>query len=91
MQIFAEVQYFCKHFQTAMTPEQDLWDMIAIIIILNTLYNNFDTTIARLLETKVKLIDQIQSILQLKEVKNISKQTTRVVEDLAITYKKNNN
>lgn len=44
-----------------------------------------------LLETKNKIIDQIQSILQLKEAKNIIKQTIGAVGDLAISYKENNN
>ena len=37
--------------------------MIAIVIALDTLYDNFETTIASLLETGNKIIDQIQSIL----------------------------
>lgn len=46
-----------------MIPNQDFWDMIATIIVLITLYNNFNTTIANLLETKDKTINYIQSIL----------------------------
>ena len=74
-----------------MTPGQDLWDTIAILIALDTLHDNFDTTTASLLETGDKIINQIQSILQSKQVKNISKQTTGVVRDLAMSYKQNNN
>ena len=63
MQIFAEVRYLCQRFQTVMTPGQDFWDTIAIVIALNSLYDNFDTTIASQLEAGDKTIDQIQSIL----------------------------
>lgn len=56
-----------------MTLERDLWDTIAIVIVLDTLHDNFDTITASLLETRDKTIDQIQSILQLKKAKNISK------------------
>ncbi len=52
---------------------QDLWDTIAIVIILDTLYDDFETTITSLLESGDKIINQIQSILQSKEAKNISK------------------
>ena len=57
MQIFVEVRYLCKRLQIAMTPGQDLWDKIAIVIALDTLYNNFDTTTASLLKSGNKTID----------------------------------
>lgn len=91
MQIFAEVWYLYKYLLIAITLEWNLWDTIGIVIALDILHDDFDTTIASLLETGNKIIDQIQSILQSKKVKNISKQTTRVVENLAISYKQNNN
>lgn len=74
-----------------MTPRQDLWDKIAIVIALDTLHDDFDTTTTSLLETGDKTIDQIQSILQLKEAKNISKQITAAVGDLAIAFRDNYN
>lgn len=40
---------------------------------LNSLYKNFDTTSASLLEASDKISDQIQSILQFKKARNISK------------------
>lgn len=73
MQIFSEVRYFYKRLQTAMTPDRDLWDTIAIIIALDNLHDDYDTTTASLLETGDKTIDEIQSILQFEEAKNISK------------------
>ena len=69
MQIFAEVRYLCKRLRTAMTPGRDLWDTIAIVIALDTLHDDFDTTTASLLESGDKTIDQIQSILQSKKPK----------------------
>ena len=76
MQIFAEVKYLCKRLRTAMIPNRDLWDTIAIVIALDSLHEDFDTTTASLLEAGDKMIDQIQSILQSKEAKNISKRAT---------------
>lgn len=72
IQIFAEVKYLCKRFRTVITPGQDLWDIIAIVITLDSLYKDFNTTNASLLEMGNKGIDQIQGILQLKEAKNLS-------------------
>lgn len=40
-----------------MTPDQDLWDTIVIVIILDSLYNNFDMTMASLLKAENKTID----------------------------------
>lgn len=56
-----------------MILNQVFWDMIAIVLTLNFLYEDFDTTIVSLLETDDKTIDKIQSILQSKKVKNFSK------------------
>lgn len=48
-------------------------------------------TTTSLLEIENKIIDQIQSMLQLKKAKNICKCITRAIEDLIILYKDNNN
>ena len=52
-----------------MTAKRKLFDIIAIIIILNILYRNFKITIASILETRDKSIEVIQSIIQSKETK----------------------
>lgn len=87
IQIFAQVKYLYKHFQLPMTPGRDLWDIIVIVIGLNSLHSDFDTTIASLLETSYKMIDQIQSILQSKKAKNLSKQAIKDMSDLAIVFR----
>lgn len=61
--------------------------MIIIVIVFNSLYKDFDMTIASLLETSDKIIDQIQNISQSKEVKNLSKQATRDTRDLAMAFR----
>lgn len=63
---------------------QNLGDIITIVITLNFFYNNFDTMITSLLETKDKLI------FQSKKIKNISKNTTREIEKLTMVFKNNN-
>lgn len=63
IQIFIEVKYLCKRLRTAMTSGRDLWDIIAIVIALDSLYKDFDTMTASLLKMGDKTIDQIQTIL----------------------------
>lgn len=70
-------------------PGCDPWDTIVIVIALDTLHDNFDSITASLLEAKDKSIDQIQSILQSREAKNISKQSTGVVADAAMSFRDN--
>lgn len=70
-----------------MTPGWNLWDRIAIVIALNSLHKDFDTTTASLIETDDKMIDEIQSILQSKEAKNISKQVIGNKGDLAMVFR----
>lgn len=68
------------------TLEQDLWHTIAIMIALDSLQKDFDITTTSLLETGDKTIDQIQSILQLKEAKNLGKRVTKSIRDLVIAF-----
>lgn len=63
---------------------------MAIVIMLNLVHNGFDTITASLLEIDVKTIGQIQSIFQLKEVNNLSKQTIRDIGNLIMTFKNKN-
>ena len=51
------------------------------------LHKNFDNTITSLLEMGDKTIDQIQSILKSKKAKNLSKQVTRVTNNLVMTLR----
>lgn len=72
MQILTKVEYLCKCLQTAMTLEQNFWDIIAIVIALNSLHKDFNMTIAKLLKTSNKTINKIWSIFQSKKAKNLN-------------------
>lgn len=54
---------------------------------LNLLYKNFNITTTSLLKTGDKTIDQIQSILQSKEAKNLSKRAIGDIGNLAMASK----
>lgn len=67
-----------------MTTGHDLFDKIAIIIILNTLYSNFEATMASILKTRNKSIEKIQNIIQSKKAKYKAKQLTNQLKDATI-------
>lgn len=90
MQIFAEVQYLCKRLWIAIISNRDLWDIIAIVIALNTLYKDFETMTVSFLETGNKIINKIQNILLFKEAKNISKYINKRISKLTMTFIDNN-
>lgn len=59
IQIFTKVKYLFKRLCMTITLSRDLWDTIAIVIALDSLHEDFDTTTASLLETGNKTINQI--------------------------------
>ena len=69
-----------------MTEGRDLFDTIAIFIALDTLHNDFDTTTVNMLETRDKSIDEILTIIQLKEAKFKSKRATGNISDAAMAF-----
>lgn len=82
--VFANVRFLVKRLRSAITPNRDIWDSITIVVALNSLHNNFETTTTSMLESGDKTIDEIQQILASAEAKFISKQATGVIGDLAI-------
>lgn len=62
-----------------------------MVIALNTLHQNFNTIMVSFLKTKNKTIDKIQSILQSKKAKNISKHAIKVTKNLVMAFKDRNN
>lgn len=57
MQIFTKIKYLFKRLQLVITPSQDLWDIIAIIIAFNSLHKSFNTITFSLLEIGNKTIN----------------------------------
>lgn len=69
IEIFVEVRFFSKRLKAVMIARRNPFDTIAIIIILDILYHDFELTIASILETVDKTIEEIQSIIQSKKIK----------------------
>lgn len=86
VEIFAKVQYLCKQLKAVITKKKDSFKKIAIVIALNMLYNDFNTTTASMLETRNKSIDEIFTIIQSKEAKYKSKRATENIDDAALAF-----
>ena len=86
VEIFAEVWYLFKQLKAAMTERGDLFDTIAIVIALDKLHNDFNTTTASMLEKGDKFIDEIFTIIQSKKAKFKSKQATGNIGDATIAF-----
>lgn len=63
---------------------------IAIVVALDSLYDDFEATTASLLERGDKTIEEIQQILASTEAKLTSKRTTGVTGDMAMTTRGRN-
>lgn len=59
MQIFAEFWYLYKRLQITIIPNHEFWDIIASIVTLDILHNDFETMTASFFKTGDKLIDEI--------------------------------
>lgn len=69
-----------------MTEERNLFEIITIVIALDILYNDFDTTTASMLKMENKSINEIFTIIQSKEVKLKNKQVMRNIGDAVLTF-----
>lgn len=87
VEIFAEVQYLCKRLKAVMTKGRDPFETMAIVIALDTLYNDYDTTTASMLETGNKSIDEIFAIIKSKEAKFKRKRATKNMGDAAMSIR----
>lgn len=90
MSRFADVRFLVKRLRSAITPNRDIWDSIAIVVALDSLHDDFETTTNSMLESGDKSIDKIQQILASAEAKFLSKRATGITGDLAIMSKGRN-
>lgn len=61
MSIFADVRFLVKRLQSAITPNRDIWDSIAIVVALDSLHDDFETATASMLERGDKTIKEIET------------------------------
>lgn len=62
-----------KQLRAAFTPNCNIYNSIAIVIILNSIYKDFNNEILILVKTSNKTIDKIQQILYSGKAKNPGK------------------
>ena len=87
LSIFTDVQILTKQLMTIVTPNHNIYNSITIVIVFDSIYNNFESKTSSLLETGDKTIDEIQQILYSAKAKNLSKRATNVTNDLAMLFK----
>lgn len=72
--IFAKVRFLVKRLRTAVTPNKDIWDSIAVVVATESLHDDFEHVTSGLLgQGGEKSIDEIQSMLSSAEAKFVSK------------------
>ena len=84
------MSFFIKRLRVLIASDWDIWNNIAIIVIIDLLHNNFSITTENILEWGNKTINEIQLIFASTKAKFISKRARRVIEDLAMMSKSRN-
>ena len=74
--------------QSAVIKERTIWENITLVVTLDLLYNNFEMTIAPLLYSSNKNLEQIQQIVTSTKLVNLTEQIVGVTTDLALMSKK---
>lgn len=90
MSIFVDVCFLIKRLQVVITLDWDIWNSIAIVVLLNTLCDDFKLIFTSMLDRKNKIIDKIQLILTFAEVKFIIKHIIGMTKNIAIISWKRN-
>lgn len=68
-----------------MTKKKDSFEIMAIIIIFDTLHDNYNIITVSILEIGNKSINKIFAIIQLEEAKFKNKYATKNIDNVAIT------
>ena len=63
VEIFIEVPFLYKQLKVAIIARHNLIHRIAIVIILNSLYNNFKAITTNMFKTRNKTIEEIKGII----------------------------
>ena len=71
--IFIDIYFLVKSLQSGITLNRNIWNSITILVVLDFLYNNFETIITNILKHGNKIIKKIKQILTFVEVKFINK------------------
>ena len=86
--ILAEVKQLVQRLQSAVTEHYTIWDSITLVIVLDSLQDDFEMTTAPLLHSGDKDLEEIQQIVTSTEAAKMAKQATGQIADLAMMAKK---
>ena len=82
--VFSKVRFLCNCLRVAIIPNKDIWDSIAIVMVIDSLHKDFNLITSGLLgQREDKTIDKIQQILFSAKAKFISKQKVGITANLA--------
>lgn len=90
MSIFADIHFLIKWLRASIAPNRNIWYSIAIVIVFDSLHNDFRNTIKNILEWEDKTINEIQQIFASTKGKFISKRIRGVTGDLTMMSRSRN-
>lgn len=88
--IFAKLKHLVQRFQRAVIEHKMIWDSIILIVVLNSLYNNFEIIIVFFFYSDNKDLEKIQLNIIFIKAANLGKWTTVIIGDLAMMAKEEN-
>lgn len=84
--IFINIQLLTKCLRAVFTLNRDIYNSIAIVIILDLIHDNINTKISSLFKISDKSINKIQQILCSAKAKNLSKQAIDQIDNITIAF-----
>ena len=86
--IFAEVKQLVQRLQSAVTDQRTIWENITLGIVIDSLHDDFEMTMALLLHSGDKNLEEIQQIVTSTKAANLVKQAVEATADLTLMAKK---
>lgn len=77
-----------QRLQSAVTEQRRIWENITLVVVLDSLHDNFEMTTALLFHSGDKNLEEIQQIVTSTETANLAKRAVGTTTDLAMMVKK---
>ena len=77
-----------QRLQSAVTGQRTIWNSITLVVALDSLHNDFEMTIAPLLHSGDKDIEEIEQIITSTEAANLAKCVVGATADLTMMAKR---
>ncbi len=88
--VFAGIKSLHQCLKATVSPDQNIWNSIVLVVATNSFHDDFNPHVSRLLgQRREKIIHKIQSVLAFTEKRILSKKTIRLPANLAHMSKNN--